>query len=221
MPQKKIKKKSCFFISPIGNKGSIERKRSDTVLKHIINPVLKDSNFRNATRADELSEPGLITSQIISRIVKNSLVIADLTDHNPNVYYELAIRHVIKKPYIQIIQHDQTIPFDVAGARTIYYNLEDPDEIDNAKKELKKQINFAVKNPDKIDNPITMSLTLASLNDKKSPIEKSLLEVHDKIDELDDKLYYIDGYTSLDEISSSIDDVKDKVDDTYDKVNNL
>jgi len=49
-------------------------------------------------RADKISEPGIITTQIIGHIVDAELVIADLTDKNPNVFYELAIRHAIRNP---------------------------------------------------------------------------------------------------------------------------
>ena len=44
-----------------------------------------------AVRADEIAEPGSITSQIMQRIFDDDLVVADLTDHNPNVFYELSV----------------------------------------------------------------------------------------------------------------------------------
>jgi len=68
-------------------------------------------------RADELAEPGIITSQVIQHIVDDQLVIADLTERNPNVFYELALRHALRKPVVQIIHRGEAIPFDVAGMR--------------------------------------------------------------------------------------------------------
>ena len=56
------------------------------------------------TRADKIAESGIINSQIIQRIVEDELLIADLTDMNANVFYELAIRHSIRKPFVQIMQ---------------------------------------------------------------------------------------------------------------------
>ena len=91
--------KSCFFIAPIGEPGTVVRRDSDQVLRHIVRPAASRAGF-DAVRADEIAEPGIITSQVIERIVESPLVIADLSGHNPNVFYELAIRHVIRKPYV-------------------------------------------------------------------------------------------------------------------------
>ena len=94
--------KACFVISPIGLPDSDTKKRSDQVLKHIIKPAVNACGY-TATRADEMSEPGLITSQVIQRIVDDPLVVADLTESNPNVFYEMALRHAVKKPLVQLI----------------------------------------------------------------------------------------------------------------------
>jgi len=94
---------TCFIIAPIREEDSEQRIRSDKVLKHIIKPAVEKYELR-AIRADHISSPGMITSQIIQHILKDRIVIADLTDHNPNVFYELALRHAFRKPVIQIIQ---------------------------------------------------------------------------------------------------------------------
>jgi hypothetical protein len=66
--------------------------------------------------------------------------VADLTERNPNVFYELAIRHAIRKPLIQIIKSDEQIPFDVAGTRTIPVDHRDLDSVEFAKAEIVRQI---------------------------------------------------------------------------------
>jgi hypothetical protein len=68
------------------------------------------------------------------------LVIADLTGRNPNVFYELALRHTIKKLLLQIINKGEDIPFDVAGMRTISVDHHDLDSVEDAKKDIIKQI---------------------------------------------------------------------------------
>src|SRR4051794_37691252 len=110
--------KLCFVIAPIGEADSETRKRSDQVLKHIIRPAVKARGYE-AIRADEIAEPGMITSQVIQHIVDDPLVVADLTERNPNVYYELALRHALRKPLVQIIRKGDVLPFDVASMRTI------------------------------------------------------------------------------------------------------
>src|SRR5437899_11104024 len=117
-------KGTCFVISPIGEAGSETRHRADQVFKHIIQPVARDCGY-NAVRADHISKPGIITSQIIEHLAQDPLVIADLSGHNPNVFYELAVRHVARKPVIQITQVGEPIPSDVAPTRTIQLDHRD------------------------------------------------------------------------------------------------
>lgn len=92
---KQKEKKVCFVIAPIGEEESETRKRSDQVLKHIITAPVEGLGYE-VIRADKISEPGIITSQIIEYIVDADLVVADLTERNPNVFYELALRHATR-----------------------------------------------------------------------------------------------------------------------------
>ena len=153
--------KSCFFIAPIGEPGTPIRQDSDQVLRHIVRPAVSRFGF-NAIRADEIAEPGIITSQIIERIVESPLVIADLTGHNPNVFYELAIRHAIRKPFVQMIKKDEAIPFDVATARTVRYEL-DLNGAADASDEIAQQIEFLQNDSSTLETPISITLDLQAL----------------------------------------------------------
>lgn len=95
-----VEDKVCFVICPIGKMDSDIRKRSDLTFNYIIKPVVENFGYR-PIRADHINESGMITHQIIDYIIESPLVIADLTDSNPNVFYELAIRHIVEMPYIQ------------------------------------------------------------------------------------------------------------------------
>ena len=175
--------KSCFVIAPIGEAGSDIRKRSDQVLRHIIEPAIKSSGYK-ALRADQIAEPGMITSQILQHIVDDPLVIADLTDRNPNVYYELAVRHAIRKPLVQIIAKGEALPFDVAGTRTVHFDYKDLDSVDEARKEIEKQIKFLEKSPQDIETPISVSLDLQYLRQSENPEERSLGDLLASMSEL-------------------------------------
>lgn len=133
------KDKTLFFISPIGDKNSKERIRSDNLKKLLIIPAIEEFNYK-CIRADELAQSGRIDTQVIDLVIKSDLVIADLSDHNPNVFYELAVRHAFQKPVILIIEEGQNIPFDVKTHRTIYYNLQNVPQFEDAKKQLIEQI---------------------------------------------------------------------------------
>lgn len=136
-------KPTCFVIAPIGANDTDIRKRSDKVLKHIFKKALAEKF--EVTRGDEIDEPGMITSQVLRAVQECDLVVADLTGHNPNVLYELAVRHAVEKPVIHVIEAKLSkIPFDIAGFRTIDFDLTDPDSIESAVEQLRKQADQAM-----------------------------------------------------------------------------
>jgi hypothetical protein len=141
------------------------------VLKHIIVPAARECGYETI-RADSISEPGMITSQVIQHLLDDALVIADLTGRNPNVFYELAIRHAIRKPIVQIIQLGESIPFDVAQSRTIQVDHHDLDSSAHCLDELKKQIRSVEKNPSDVDTPISVAIDIKTLRQSGNPLEK-------------------------------------------------
>lgn len=114
--------KRCFVISPIGPQDSEIREHADAVFDYIIQPAL-DSLGIKPVRADQMSEPGLITDQMIAAILGYDLCIADLTGHNPNVFYELAIAQAAERPVVLLKRAGDPIPFDVKDYRLIEYDL--------------------------------------------------------------------------------------------------
>jgi hypothetical protein len=168
--------KTCFVIAPIGEEGSEIRLRSDKILRHIIEPAAKTCGYKTV-RADKISEPGIITSQIIQHLVDDELVVADLSGHNPNVFYELAIRHVVRKPVVQLIQKGELIPFDVSAIRTIRFDYQDLDSAAQCHDDLLKQIRAAEKDPTDVDTPVTMAIDLQSLHRSTNPLEKGTMEI--------------------------------------------
>ena len=145
--------KTSFIISPIGQRGSEIRNHFDKVRKHIIDPIAKEKGY-TTLRSDDITLPGRITSQIIDHLKNDDLVIADLSRKNPNVYYELAIRHAVHKPVILIGENELDIPFDLQAQRVIPYSL-DPDDIVTAKEHLMSQIASVESQSFEVDSPIT------------------------------------------------------------------
>lgn len=78
-----------------------------------------------AVRADGISKPGLITGQVMDHVSRAALVVADLSFGNPNVYYELALRHATRKPVVQLIRTSDKLPFDVGQYRTVQIDMTD------------------------------------------------------------------------------------------------
>src|SRR5690349_6096774 len=127
------KQRSCFVVGPIGGDGSEERRKADWLLHMIIRPALSAEPFQyEVKRADEFADPGMITSQVIAAVLEADLVIADLTGRNPNAFYELAIRHMVEKPAIHMIETGELPPFDVRDYRLIEYKLAHPTDLQDA-----------------------------------------------------------------------------------------
>lgn len=179
-------RRECFVIAPIGPEGSEIRKRSDQILKHVIRPVVEERGFV-AVRGDEIERAGLITSQVLDRIIQNDLVIADLTDQNANVFYELAVRHALRKPFVQLMAKDQQLPFDVQGMRTILVDHTDLDSVHAAKEQLGRAIDAITREAD-IVTPMSVALTLQDLRGSSSPHEAGLSQIIETLPQMMDIL---------------------------------
>ena len=130
--------RECFVISRFGQPGTKHRKWSDLIFEAIIEPVASEKGY-NASRTLEQKRPGDITWHIAQQIGEADLVIADLTGLNPNVMYELALRHSTGKPFIHLSDDPAKIPFDILQMNTIKIGT-DRAMIESAKSELKAQI---------------------------------------------------------------------------------
>lgn len=141
--------KTCFIVCPIGSEGSDVRKRSDTLFKHVISPVCQECSF-DPVRIDKENTNGSLTDEIITHIKTDDLVIADITDLNPNAFYEIGYRAALKKPAIHLMSKDTNIPFDVSSIRTFMYDLSDLDSVEEVKNRLIqtiRSINFGTTEP--------------------------------------------------------------------------
>lgn len=149
---------TCFYVAPIGAVGSEQRKHSDLFLGSLIEPALSPFGL-TVVRADAIDKPGVITKQVLEYLVKSRLVIADLSFHNPNVFYELAIRHMMRLPLVQVIRSGDAIPFDVNQMRTLIFDTTDiyslVPKIETYRAEIGSQVRRALENPDSVDTPIS------------------------------------------------------------------
>lgn len=148
---------TCFYIAPIGEAETEERKHSDLFLESIVAPAFENFGYE-VIRADNIGKPGMITNQIIDYIMNAAFVVCDLSYHNPNVFYELALRHATKKPTIHIIRKCDKIPFDINDFRTIV--IDDSSiytlipALESYKNQIVQQIRQMLDDPDAVDNPI-------------------------------------------------------------------
>jgi hypothetical protein len=150
---------TCFYITPIGDEGSEQRKHSDLFLGNIVEPALSTFGL-TVIRADNIDKPGIITRQVIEHLIRSRLVIADLSFHNPNVFYELALRHAMRLPIVQIIRAGDRIPFDVHQMRTISIDNRDiyslVPKIETYRAEVANQVRRALEAEGQDDTPISI-----------------------------------------------------------------
>lgn len=114
--------RTCFVVMPIRSPGTPEHEHFKTIRDTIITPPLVALGYA-VTRADDINYGGAITSDVVNQIAQSDLVVADLTDLNANVFYELGIRHALRKfGTVMLVDESRTeIPFDLANYRVIKY----------------------------------------------------------------------------------------------------
>ncbi|MBA5630196.1 tetratricopeptide repeat-containing protein [Moheibacter lacus] len=129
---------SVFIVRPFGNKRPVIKKEKDgsfttvyfdfdRVEKELIKPAMKKLGLSGGTTG-KIFNAGDIREDMFSELLIADIVIADITIYNPNVFYELGIRHALRNKFTILIKSpglDQT-PFDIMGYRYLLYDRVNP-----------------------------------------------------------------------------------------------
>ena len=182
--------KTCFIVTPIGSDKSDIRRHADGVIKSVIRPLLMNKlEFKEVVAAHEISKSGSINNQVMNSVIDYDLVIVNLTGLNPNVMYELAVRHTTQKPIIHICEKDTTIlPFDIVDQRTIFYT-NDMLGVQELSDQLSKMINLMNNDTKCDDNPIYNSKRQQSIYkelEEKSGENNILKYIMTKLDDMNE-----------------------------------
>ena len=118
--------RSCFVIMPYGQKADTASGGTfdfDAVYARLIEPAVANLKLR-CIRSDKVSQAGLIHKEMIEDIINSDVAIVDITMGNPNVMYELGVRHTARRSGTVIIRYaGSNIPFNIAGMRVLDYTL--------------------------------------------------------------------------------------------------
>lgn len=184
--------KECFIITPIGNASSEIRRKADGVINSVLKPILEEMNIKPIV-PHESDIPGPIDDTIIKYILNCHLCIANLTGLNPNVMYELAVRHAANKPIVCIIEDGTQLPFDITTERVLFYTNDMQGVI-----ELRNKLPNFIKNALNTTqlNPITHANSEFKIDIVKTSFEQTIL---DKMENLTSYIQYFSSnkYSSI------------------------
>lgn len=117
-----------------------------------LRPLIEGCSELKAHRSEPLR--GDILKQIITELAICPVVVADLTDLNPNVFWELGVRQSFKHGTVTIAEKGTKVPFDVSVKGTLFYNPED--HIENAKfsRQFERAIKDCLSHPERPDSHV-------------------------------------------------------------------
>jgi hypothetical protein len=124
--------------------------------ERFLKPLIEECSTLEVHRSTALR--GDITRQIIIDLVESPVVVADLTDANPNVYWELGVRQSFMHGTITIAQDSTELPFDISSKGTLFYDSTHLDE-DNFRKGFKAAIEDCLERPDRPDSRVLETLS--------------------------------------------------------------
>jgi response regulator RpfG family c-di-GMP phosphodiesterase len=113
-------KRKCFVIMPFSSTKRCTSEQWLDIFENMIKPSVESCGYDYECYRASLVI-GNIIRDILDNLNKADIVIADMTDRNPNVFYELGVRHALRNATILITQDIDDIPFDLRHYATIKY----------------------------------------------------------------------------------------------------
>ncbi len=116
---------TCFIAMPITTHPDEAGLYGDPdhwthVIEHLFVPAVEKAGFR-AIRPTA-SGTSMIHGRIVQHLVEADMVLCDLSQHNPNVFFELGVRTSLNKPVALVKDEHLRLPFDTSGLNTLSYS---------------------------------------------------------------------------------------------------
>jgi len=169
-------------IMPFSDTESCTEQKWTEIFEYIIKPAVEESGLGYDCERYSPERENIIKG-ILDELNTANVVIADLTDNNPNVFYELGVRHTLANRTLLIAQGEEHIPFDLRPYPVAFYS-ESPAKIAEFKSDIKKKLDDIERNPERSDNPVADFLKARNIVLLSSEKEANLKKLAALISEL-------------------------------------
>lgn len=115
--------KDCCVIMPFSDPQGYEEGHFRKIYDQILKPAIEKAGYK-ALRIDDETGSTMIHGKLLTSLVNAPMVLCDLSAKNPNVLYELGIRHAFARPVVLVQESGQSRIFDVSGISTVEYRKE-------------------------------------------------------------------------------------------------
>jgi len=150
-------RKRCFVIMPFSRTSETHTEEYwNDHFGNFLKPLIESCDDVEAFRSEPLRQD--LLRQIVSDLVTSEIVVADLTDSNPNVYWELGVRLSFRHGTVTIANEGSEIPFDIATKSVLFYPS-DLKKRDHFSKQFKQAIIDCFSNPDRPDSFVLEAIT--------------------------------------------------------------
>jgi CheY-like chemotaxis protein len=151
--------KTCFVIMPFSSSKSCKEEEWTEIFNEHIKPAVEGAGFGYKCRRSR-ALCGNIIETILDDLNSADIVIADLTDRNPNVFYELGVRHALRGATVLISQNIDDIPFDLRPYAIQLYDWKLSENKRLFRERIKELIALIETHPEKASSPIRKYLNL-------------------------------------------------------------
>jgi len=158
----------------------------DDYYTEIFCPAIKAAAMKPA-RADDLFRSSNIVHDIWHLVLTSRVLLADLTEKNPNVFYELGLAHAARKPVLLLTQNIEDVPFDLRALRVIEYEIEHPNWGEVLRKSIRQGLKEMLESPERSVLP-TFLVEEPDDQPRLSEEEARLIGLQQQVDRLQDEM---------------------------------
>lgn len=156
---------------PISDVFSYDAGHFGRVYEHLLKPAIMQAGY-NAIRADDTNKTDYIVVGIIQRIVESEMILCDFSARNPNVMYELGIRHAFNKPVVLVRDKITDKVFDIQGLRHTEYD--GSLRVDSVQKDIDKISKALNETASASSNDINSVIQLAGIKAAEVPDSRTI-----------------------------------------------